>query len=160
LDRLNFIQLVLLTGIVATGVLDLWQGALSRMFGLPRSNWALVGRWISHIPRGKLAHQAIGKAAPVRHEAAVGWVTHYLVGIVYAAIYLGFVRFVLGWQPAIGTALAFGIVTVAAPWFLMQPAMGLGVMGSKTPKPRVTQAYSLSSHAAFGVGLALCSASL
>jgi hypothetical protein len=159
-DRLNFSQLVLLTGIVATVALDLWQGALSRVFGVPRTNWALVGRWISHMAQGKFSHEAIGKTAPLRHEAVVGWVTHYVVGIIYAAVYLGFVRFVLGWEPGVGTALGFGIITVAAPWFLMQPAMGLGIMATKTPKPRVLQAYSLSSHAAFGAGLALFCASI
>jgi len=158
MDRLNFIQLVLLTGIFATAVLDLWQAALSRFFGLPRSNWALVGRWISHIPRGEIRHEAIGKAAPARYETLVGWVTHYVVGIIYAAIYLGLVRFVFGWEPSVATALAFGIVTVAAPWFLMQPAMGLGIMGAKSPKPGAVRAYSLASHAAFGIGLAVCCA--
>ena len=160
MDRLNFAQLVLLTGVVATVTLDLWQGVVSRVFGLPRTNWALVGRWIGHIPGGRISHEAIATTAPVRHEAIIGWVAHYLVGIAYAAIYLGFLRFVLDWEPGVATALGFGIVTVVAPWFLMQPAMGLGIMGTKTPRPGVVQAQSLSSHAAFGVGLALCAASI
>jgi len=157
---LDFTQLILLTGITATAALDLWQSAVSRAFALPRTNWALVGRWISHMSRGTFSHEAIGKTAPVRYEAVVGWVTHYVVGIIYAAVYLGLMRFVLGWEPGVGTALCFGIITVAAPWFFMQPAMGLGIMATKTPKPRVLQAYSLSSHAAFGAGLALCYASI
>jgi len=160
MEPTNFLLLVVATGIVATAVLDLWQAALSHFFRLQRSNWALVGRWISHIPRGRIAHEAIGKAAPVRHEAVVGWVTHYVVGIVYAAIYLGLMRFVFGWDPSVATALGFGIVTVSAPWFLMQPAMGLGIMGARTATPRAIQAYSLSSHAAFGAGLAFCCMSI
>lgn len=160
MDRWSFILLILITGIVATVTLDLWQVAVSRVFGLPRTNWALFGRWVSHIPRGEIFHEAISKAAPVRHEAVIGWVTHYAVGIAYAAIYLFFIRFVLGWEPSMGTALGFGIITVAAPWFLMQPAMGLGIMATKTPRPSAIQAHSLSSHVAFGAGLALCLAAI
>jgi Protein of unknown function (DUF2938) len=154
-NDLKFIQQVLLTGIVATLALDVWQLTVSQVFGLPRSNWALVGRWVSFIPRGKFFHDAIGKTDPVRYEATIGWVAHYVVGLVYAAIYLGTLRYVLGWEPHLWTALGFGIVTVAAPWFLMQPGMGLGIMATKAPEPALVRAHSLSSHVAFGFGLYL-----
>lgn len=56
-------------------------------------------------------------------------------------------------HPSVGPALAVGIATVIAPFFLMQPAMGLGVAASKTPKPSVARLRSLVTHAVFGMGL-------
>lgn len=52
-------------------------------------------------------------------------------------------------------ALIIGIVTVAAPFFIMQPAMGAGFASSKAEKPNVARARSLAAHAAFGLGLYL-----
>ena len=62
-----------LTGIGATAVMDLWGLARRRLLGVPVANYAHVGRWLGHMPRGRLRHDAIGRAAPVRHEAAIGW---------------------------------------------------------------------------------------
>jgi hypothetical protein len=53
------------------------------------------------------------------------------------------------WLPA----LLFGIATVIVPFFVMQPAFGLGVMGAKTPQPTQTRFRSLMAHTSFGIGL-------
>ena len=50
-------------------------------------------------------------------------------------------------------ALIVGIGTVAAPFLLMQPGMGLGIAASRTPGPRAARLRSLLAHAIFGVGL-------
>ena len=50
--------------------------------------------------------------------------------------------------------LAFGLVTVAAPFLLMQPALGVGIAASKTPNPTAARLRSLMTHAAFGLDLA------
>jgi hypothetical protein len=70
---------VALVGIGATAVMDLWLLLLKR-FGLPGLHIAFIGRWVGHLARGTWRHDAIAKAAPVRHEALLGWVTHYAVG--------------------------------------------------------------------------------
>mgnify|MGYP003471996939 CR=1 FL=1 len=57
-------------------------------------------------------------------------------------------------------AVAVGIATLAAPWFLMQPAMGSGFMASKTPSPLQNRLRSLANHTVFGVGLYLAAAAL
>jgi Protein of unknown function (DUF2938) len=33
------------------------------------------------------------------------------------------------------SALAFGLPTLVAPWFIMQPGMGAGVLASRTLRP-------------------------
>lgn len=82
-------------------------------------DFAMIGRWVGHWPRGVFAHDAIGKAAPVNGE------------------------------------LALGVATVAAPWLLMQPAMGAGIAASRTPSPAKNRVRSLVNHAVFGLGLYL-----
>ena len=52
-------------------------------------------------------------------------------------------------------AIAFGVVTVLAPFCLMQPALGLGFAASKTSNPAQARLRSLMNHIAFGVGLYL-----
>jgi hypothetical protein len=46
-----------------------------------------------------------------------------------------------------------GVTTVAAPLFIMQPAMGAGIAASRTPRPGAARAQSLITHTVFGVGL-------
>ena len=70
-----------------------------------------------------------------------------LVGL---ASYMGWLR-----DPSFVPALAVGVATVAAPWLVMQPAMGAGFFAFKTPKPLSSCVRSLASHAVFGGGLYL-----
>ena len=63
--------------------------------------------------------------------------------------------FGLGWarQPTVGPALAVGVGTVAAPFFIMQPGMGAGIAASRTPRPTAARVQSLVTHAIFGLGM-------
>ncbi|WP_447725801.1 DUF2938 family protein [Sphingomonas koreensis] len=45
------------------------------------------------------------------------------------------------------------IGSVAAPFLLMQPPMGAGFAGSRTPHPAAARLHSLVTHAIFGLGL-------
>lgn len=153
------IALVALVGMGATAVMDAWLLLLSRV-GVPTTSFAMVGRWVGHMRHGRWAHAAIGKAPPVRHELALGWLVHYAIGIGYAAI-LATVRGGAWFErPELLPALAVGVATVAAPWFVMQPAMGAGFMASKTPTPWMNRLRSLANHAVFGAGLYLAAAAL
>lgn len=145
---------IAIIGIGATAVMDAWLALLARL-GVPTTSFALVGRWVGHFARGRFTHAAIAKAAPVRYELALGWLVHYAIGIAYGALLV--IALGLNWlvQPTVLPALAFGLVTVAAPWFVMQPAMGAGIAGTKTPTPLKTCLRSLTNHAVFGIGLYL-----
>ena len=46
-----------------------------------------------------------------------------------------------------------GIGSVAAPFFVMQPAMGAGIAASRTPRPAAARLHSLVTHTVFGLGL-------
>jgi hypothetical protein len=46
-----------------------------------------------------------------------------------------------------------GLGTIVAPWFVMQPAMGAGIAGSRTPNPAATRLRNLGTHTVYGIGL-------
>lgn len=142
-----------LTGIGATALMDLWGLLRRRLFGVPVANYALVGRWLGHMPRGQFRHDAIGRAAPVRHEAVIGWGAHYLIGIAFAALLP--MCFGAAWfrAPTLAPALAVGIGTVFAPFLLMQPGMGAGFFACRAPRPAIARLHSVVTHAVFGLGL-------
>lgn len=64
---------ILVTGIGATLVMDLWCLARGPLLGQPFPNYALVGRWVAHMRHGQFRHTAIARADAVRGEAFIGW---------------------------------------------------------------------------------------
>jgi hypothetical protein len=46
-----------------------------------------------------------------------------------------------------------GIGSVAAPFLLMQPGMGVGIAAAHAPKPGAARTRSLITHLTFGIGL-------
>lgn len=150
---------IALIGIGATAAMDVWLLLLARL-GAPATSFAMVGRWVGNFPRGRFAHVAIAKAAPVRNELGLGWLTHYLTGIAYAAILVAVQGEAWLVEPTFLPALTLGVVTVVAPWFLMQPAMGAGFLALKTPTPLKNCLRSLANHAVFGAGMYLAAAPL
>jgi hypothetical protein len=146
------IGLVIFIGVIATAVMDMWLLILSRL-GVPTTDWRLVGRWVGQMPQGRFAHASIAKAAPVRGEHPLGWLTHYGVGTAYAVVLLAFVGTDWAGQPTILPALVFGLVTAVVPLFVMQPAMGSGFAGANTTAPVRSCVRTLANHAVFGAGL-------
>lgn len=152
-EALEFAVYSLVIGAGATVLIDLWALGLKRLLGVPSMNWGLVGRWIGHMPAGRFVHDSIGKATPVRGETAIGWGAHYAIGIVFAGILLAICGLDWARQPTLLPALLVGWTTIAAPFFLMQPGLGLGIAAAKTPKPAVARLRSFFTHTVFGLGL-------
>lgn len=144
----------ILIGAGATLVMDAWA-ALLRRFGVPSLDFAMLGRWVGHLPRGRFLHERIGRAAPVKGELALGWATHYAIGISIAGLLLA--SFGLEWAhaPTPWPALLIGLVTVAAPLLVLQPALGAGIASRKTATPLFNSLKSLATHLVFGLGLYL-----
>lgn len=57
--------------------------------------------------------------------------------------------------PTLATALLSGVVTLFAPFLILQPAFGFGVAASRTPRPWLARSLSLLAHLAYGIGLYL-----
>jgi hypothetical protein len=150
---------ITLIGVGATAVLDLWLVVLKAL-GVPTGSFALIGRWVAHMVRGRFSHASIADAEPVRNELAVGWVAHYAVGVAFAAVLVLLQG--AGWiqQPSFAPAFLTGVATVAMPLLVMQPAMGSGLAASKTPTPLKNCARSVANHAVFGMGMYLSASAL
>jgi hypothetical protein len=143
---------VVLVGVGATVLLDVWLGLLERL-GVPTLDIALIGRWVGHAFRGTFVHPSIRGAVRIPGERALGWIMHYAVGIVFAALLFAVTGTAWSQNPSPRAAVIVGVLTVLFPLFVMQPAMGAGFAASKTPSPWKSCARSIASHAIFGVGL-------
>jgi hypothetical protein len=143
-------------GAGATLLIDLWALLLRRAFAIPSLNYCLLGRWVLHIPGGRIAHENIAATPSKPHECRVGWTTHYLIGATFAVLFVWLASAAWLERPTLLPALAFGIATVLVPFLTMQPAFGLGIAASKTPHPYKARLKSLMTHTVFGVGLWLC----
>jgi hypothetical protein len=140
-------------GIGATITMDLWAVFMQRVFKMKAPNYCLVGRWFQTMPEGTFGHTNIGSAPQKRAECTIGWITHYTIGVIFAIAFVTSVGNHWLQHPALIPAMVFGIVTVGAPFLIMQPAFGLGVAGSKTSNPFQTRLRSLMNHIIFGLGL-------
>lgn len=140
-------------GIGATLAFDLWGLFLKQAFKIPSSDFCLVGRWLLHMPEGIFRHSNISCVPKKNAECVVGWIAHYIIGIIFALMFLAFVGNSWMQYPTPIPALIFGMITVSAPFFIMQPLFGLGFAASKTVNPTQVRLRSLTNHITFGFGL-------
>jgi len=140
-------------GVGATAIMDLWGLLRKFIFGAKAPDYRLVGRWIGHMPQGRFRHDAIAAAPAKRGERLIGWAAHYATGIAFSGLLVALFGAEWTTRPTPGPALAVGIGTVVAPFFLMQPALGAGIAASRAPNPTAARLQSLITHAVFGAGL-------
>lgn len=144
-----------LVGIGGTIVLDLYAFVLQRVFGVPGTNWKMVGRWVGHMPDGVFVQPNIGQAKPMPGEHALGWAFHYGIGIGYGLLLLAIWGAHWFQRPGIVEPLSLALVLLVLPYFVMMPGLGLGTAGSRTPNPNVTRLKSAIGHSVFGCGMYL-----
>jgi len=140
-------------GIGGAALMDAWGLLARRAFNIQGLDYALLGRWIGHIPRGRFFHDRIAASSPVPGERALGWAAHYAIGIGFAVPLI--LLWGLDWarSPTLLPPMLVGLVTILAPWLVMQPAMGAGIAASRTPNPGAARLRNLATHAAYGIGL-------
>ena len=151
-EMVKILGATVFVGVGATAVLDIWMLALKGL-GVPSLNFALLGRWIGHMVNGQWKHERIAGAAEIHGEEVLGWVTHYAIGIAFAAVLVIVNGSAWLVAPTLMPALLTGIATVTAPLCIMQPAMGNGLAFARTPRPLFNCFKSLVNHGVFGCGL-------
>lgn len=153
MDELDIAFAVVAIGLGATAFMDVFAWTQNRIFKSSGLNYALVGRWILGMGYGKLRHSTIMQSPSMRFEKSVGWATHYAIGMVF----VGCMVMITGpnWlmEPSLWQPILLGIISVSAPFFIMQPAFGFGLAASKTPAPCVARTRSVIAHLSFGVGV-------
>lgn len=151
---LSFISAIFI-GLGATFTFDLWALFLKYAFKITPSNFCLVGRWLLYMPEGTFKHSSIGYVPQKSGECTIGWVAHYMTGVIFAIVFIALAGNYWLQHPTPIPAIIFGVITVIAPFFIMQPSFGLGVAASKMSNPMQARLRSLMNHTAFGIGLYL-----
>lgn len=144
---------ILVVGMGATLIMDLSALVQARLFGWVALDFGLVGRWLGHMVGGRFCHASIVSASGVRHERLLGWVFHYLTGCFFAMLLVAAQGFAWLCYPTLVPALLAGLISVIAPFFILQPAFGLGIAASRTAAPNVARRRSVIAHLTFGLGL-------
>jgi Protein of unknown function (DUF2938) len=146
---------VIFIGLGATLIGDLWALILKRAAKIASPNYCLVGRWLRYMTGGTFTHSNIASAPHRSAECTIGWIAHYMIGITFAGAFVAVAGNSWLKHPTPIPAIVFGVVTVMAPFFIMQPSFGLGFAASKTSNPTQARLRSLMNHTAFGAGLYL-----
>ena len=147
-------------GVGATALMDLSAVTLQRTAAIPAPDWALIGRWVAYWPSGVFHHPSIAQAYPKTGERPLGWLTHYLVGLLLAGSFVAVVGRDWLANPEPRTAVGWGLTTVLLPYLILQPALGAGLAARHSPKPANARLRSLFNHGIFGFGLYLRAALL
>jgi hypothetical protein len=159
-DSLDLVLRGIAMGVAGSVLMDVWSAVLRRRFGIPTLDYRLLGRWIGHFPKGRFVHERIAASEPIAGELALGWLAHYAIGVTFALVLLAIWGRAWLDAPTIWPALAVGLGTIVAPWFVMQPGMGAGLAGSKSPDPTATRLRNLGTHAVYGIGLYVAAVAL
>lgn len=152
---LTFLWRSIVVGALATAILDVWNLVRALAFDVALPRYDLIGRWLLSMLDGRFVHESIRAAEPRTGELLVGWVGHYAIGVVFAMMLLGV--WGLKWlhRPRLIPAMLVGLITVAIPYFMLQPGMGSGVAGRLTADPDAARMKVVVSHVVFGAGLYL-----
>lgn len=140
-------------GIIATGVMDTWGMLREPLFGFPRANYRLIGRWFANMPRGKFRHTSIAAAPSHPGERAIGWIAHYAIGISFAGVLVQIGGDTWLQRPTLGLAVLVGLATLAGPVLIMQPAMGRSSAASPAPSRLAALVQSAVTHLVYALGL-------
>ena len=156
----SFLLNSVLGGVLATLFMDV-SSTLVRATGLTAgAPPSIIGKWFGYLLRGRLIHGDIMGSSEIPVRLPLTLAFHYGIGIALAGVFAA----LCSWQaPQRGTfafAVGFGLFSTVLAWFLMFPAMGWGIAGTRGPAQLLLTRTSLVNHALYGIGLALWSAFL
>lgn len=150
-----FLEMILI-GIWATLVMDILAIILGKLKVVrPQISPEIIGRWSLYMLKGKFFHKEINNTPALPNEIFASWISHYLIGIVLAGVYLFLeLRYPIC-ADKFWMAIIFGLLTVFLPWLWLFPSIGLGFFASKTHEKSPYIITSLINHTDFALGLAL-----
>ncbi len=143
-----------LMGTFATFFMDFLAGILAkRKLIYPFISPDAIGRWFLYIFKGKLIHKDIHETPELKNEKIWCLMSHYLIGIALAGVYLALDLKIILIREHTWMSLVFGIATVFFPWFWLLPSIGIGFIASKSPNRLQIVKTNLINHTNFGLGL-------
>lgn len=150
----DLIPFVLVTGLGATICLDLWVLLLSCVSPVKRTDWGMVGRWLSGLPQGRGVLDPQRQVLPAGAEQVLGWGFHFAVGLAYGAALVLFWGAAYAASPTLGPALLIGFCGATfAGLCIMMPGMGAGLAGANLPNRGFAVSVMLANHLVFALAL-------
>ena len=141
---------IVIIGIVSCLAMDMWQRLLKLLYDINPSDWGVVGRWFLLVmSRGKIYNLTIDEEDPIKNELIIGWMVHYSVAIMYSVFFFILLEYEIC-NASLMNGVIFGLLSVIVPWFFFMPALGKGLLGTKTPSPLMACSLAVGSHIAIG----------
>jgi hypothetical protein len=141
-------------GVLGTVAMDLGNLLIARAGLISKIDMRMIGRMAAGWTRGRFRYRHPKEMMKVEYEKLYGYVTHYTIGVGFA------VPYVLGWNVLVGGpaspawAVAYGVATTIASWFVVYPSMGFGPLGRRSPEGLKASLSPLANHLFFGLGMA------
>ena len=141
---------IVIIGIVSCLAMDMWQRLLKLLYDINPSDWGVVGRWFLLVmSRRKIYNPTIDEEDPIKNELIIGWMVHYSVAIMYSVFFFILLKYEIC-SASLMNGVIFGLISVIVPWFFFMPALGKGLLGTKTPSPLMACSLAVGSHIAIG----------
>ncbi len=126
----------ILVGVGATVTMDCWSFLLS-LLCIKSQGLLFLGRWLACMPKRKFFHHTIIQTLAIDEEVMIGGIAHYCIGIAFAFLMVW--MFGKEWlvKPGLIAATSTALVTLVAPIFIFQPAIGFGIAFSNLPQQSI-----------------------
>ena len=154
MNRLPLLLRILITGLAGATAADVGRTAYQWATGFPAVNWSVTGRWFLMVLQGQPYVPDVGAMPALPNELIAGHAAYYTISVVFAGVYLLLLK-VMKREPSLWNGLLFGWVTMAFPFLVQMPLMGMGVLASATATPLLIIGRTLVHHSSFGLGLAV-----
>lgn len=151
--RHDVLLFTVLVGLGSTIALDIWVTLLEKVIGFPATDWGMVGRWLTGLPRRQFVLDGANTSPPGGGEKLLGWAFHYAIGFAYALLVpLMFGLGVIA-QPTVLPFVVIGLIaSTVAGLAILFPGMGGGFFASKLPNQGATILYLVVAHSVFATG--------
>lgn len=151
----EFIKIIIrgiIIGFFATMVMDLWTLLLFFITGHP-IDWGIIGKVVGYMFEGDLIVSDMSKYHALKYQNAIGWLTHYSVGFIYAIAFELIVLHGLKYKVSLLKTLIFAWVLMFFPLCVLSPLFGNGFFYMYSASPLHNILYTISCHTMFGIGL-------
>lgn len=144
-------------GLAATAMMDLHTYLHSKIFRTIPTSCHLTARWVGTIIHREKFTGKITEVAQWRHEGWLGWLGHYLMGVMMVSVFLALVGESWLQAPTLLPLLVYLCVLILFPFCVLQPLWGFGFFGAKTQDPTATRKRVLVAYMGFALGIYLSS---
>jgi hypothetical protein len=154
-ERMNLFLTGIIAGVFGTFIMDFLNHLFARAGLLSKIDIGMIGRMSSGWMHGRIRYRHPSEMKQVTNEKFYGYITHYLIGVLFALVYVISWYYLMGRPISPLWALAYGIATTVGSLFLIYPSMGLGMLGRRSSEVIKSPLSSLANHTFYGIGLAI-----